>query len=170
MDICLATVADVNAIAQIHVQSWQHAYKEILPSEFLSQLSTDKRESMWRASIANAVPDVLVAKIQNIIIGFIAIGPSRDNDANALTAEIWAIYLAASSWSQGIGSALWYAAKKKMLVEGMQSVSLWVISSNQRAIKFYSSVGFFPGTVPLKEVNLGGVKVNEARYIQKLVD
>ena len=34
-----ATLADAHAIATIHVQSWQHAYADILPAEALAALS-----------------------------------------------------------------------------------------------------------------------------------
>ena len=100
--------------------------------------------------------------------GFVAYGPCRDEGANTSTAEIWALYLAPTAWSSGIGRALWLAGQERMVAQGMSSVSLWVFTANNRAIKFYRSAGFLPDALPVKEFTLGGVQVQEVRYVQTL--
>ena len=134
MHIGPAALEDARAVAQVHVLSWQHAYREILPSGFLSQLSAESREAMWHESIVKGVPELLVARVQDTVVGFIAFGPSRDEGTSPASAEVWAIYLAPNSWSSGIGRALWLAAKERMLEQSVRSVSLWVIATNERAI------------------------------------
>ena len=168
MHIGPASLEDAHAVAQVHVLSWQHAYRNVLPSEFLSQLSVERRAAMWHESIVKGVPELLVAKVQGAVVGFVAFGPSRDEGANPGSAEVWAIYLAPESWSSGIGRALWLAARERMLEQRVRSVSLWVIATNQRAISFYRAAGFRPADVSPKELTLGGVKVQEVRYVQAL--
>lgn len=126
------------------------------------------REAMWRESIVKGVPELLVAKVRGAVVGFIAFGLSRDAGAGPADAEVWSIYLAPSSWSSGIGRALWLAAKERMLEQGVRLVSLWVIATNQRAISFYRSAGFQPEATPLKEFTLGGVQLQEVRWVQAL--
>ena len=160
-----ATIQDCRAIAEVHVRSWQHAYRHILPSEFLASLSVEQREGMWRECLTAGKPHLLVARDGEGIVGFIAFGPSRDEGATQCCAEVWAIYLAPSSWSQGVGRMLWLAAMEQLLAQGYRTFSLWVIAGNERAIRFYLAVGFKPEPQSVKEFTLGGAQLHEVRYI-----
>jgi hypothetical protein len=86
MHIGPAALEDARAVAQVHVLSWQHAYREILPSGFLSQLSVESREAMWHESIVKGVPELLVARVQDTIVGFIAFGPNLLSASGSFTA------------------------------------------------------------------------------------
>ena len=164
MPIRPATSSDAEAIAQVHVASWQHAYRHILPPVFLAGLSVEKRQDMWAESIATDRPHVLVAEVDGRVVGFSAFGPCRDEDASDAAFEIWAIYLAPSHWSQGLGRELWLASREALLKRGASSVSLWVIAGNERAIRFYATAGFKPEPESLKPFELGGVQVQEVRF------
>ncbi|MDW5441484.1 GNAT family N-acetyltransferase [Polaromonas sp. SM01] len=164
MRIEQATPEDCRAIAEVHVLSWQHAYKDILPAEYLDALSITSREAMWRESFFSGQPQLLVAKDNGTVVGFVAFGPSRDEGAQPLCAEVWAIYLTPSIWSQGAGRLLWLTAWERLLAQGFKIVSLWVIVGNERAIRFYSAAGFKPATHSTKAFTLGGVSLQEIRY------
>lgn len=163
-----ATPGDAQAVAEAHVLSWQHAYRGIFPDEFLAQLSVERRTAMWRDSIATGRPQVLVARIDDRVAGFIAFGPCRDEAAPDTTAEVWAFYLAPDHWSTGVGRALWESARERMLLQGARHASLWVIASNPRAIRFYLAAGFSPVAGSIKPFTIGGVQVQEVRYVQEL--
>ena len=45
MQIATATSEDCRAIAEVHVESWQRAYKGILPEQYLASLSVAEREA-----------------------------------------------------------------------------------------------------------------------------
>jgi ribosomal protein S18 acetylase RimI-like enzyme len=162
-----ATLDDALAVAQVHVLSWQVAYHEILPPEYLRQLSVLKNEAMWRESIVTGVPELLVARADGSIVGFIAFGPTRDTDRYCSDAEIWAFYLEPDSWSTGIGRALWLAVRQRLVDQGSRSISLWAIANNERAINFYRSAGFEPEPSSLKTFELGGRHLQEIRYVQR---
>ena len=49
-----ATVADVEAIAHVHVDCWREAYAKILPAEYLSALSWQKRAENWQKRFQEA--------------------------------------------------------------------------------------------------------------------
>lgn len=38
-------------VAKIHVNSWKSTYKEIIPSEYLNNLSHEKRTKPWETNI-----------------------------------------------------------------------------------------------------------------------
>ena len=166
MHIEPASVDDAFAIAEIHVIAWQHTYRDILPAEVLAQLSVQQREAMWADSIAKGVPELLVARTEDQVAGFIAFGPCRDEDRTPESAEIWAIYLRPTALSKGIGRSLWLAANQRMIKQGYRSVSLWVFIANQRAIKFYTAAGFRVQPKTQKDSTLGGAQAQKIRYVQ----
>lgn len=166
MHIEPASVDDAFAIAEVHVIAWQYAYRDILPAEVLAKLSVQQREAMWADSIAKGVPELLVARTDGQVAGFIAFGPCRDEDRSSEAAEIWAIYLRPTALSKGIGRALWLAANQRMIKQGYRSVSLWVFTNNQRAIKFYTAAGFLVQPRTQKDSTLGGAQAQKIRYVQ----
>ena len=170
MNISRAVSEDAAAIARAQVRSWQAAYEHILPGDYLAGLSVEKRELMWREFIARGSPELLVARDGECIVGFVAFGPCRDEGVGATRAEIWAIYVTPSHWSQGVGSQLWGCARARLLERGYRSVSLWVLTGNERAIQFYDGVGFTADEESAREVVLGGKSLQEVRYVADLGD
>ena len=169
MKIQPAESEDVPAIARAQVRSWQAAYECIVPAEHLATLSVDKREALWRELLLRGAPELLVAKDNEYIIGFVAFGRCRDDDATPSRAEIWAFYVIPSHWSQGVGTQLWNQARERMAELGYHTVSLWVLAANTRAIQFYDRMGFdLDEDAAAKEVVIGGQALSEVRDIARL--
>jgi ribosomal protein S18 acetylase RimI-like enzyme len=168
MEICRATLKDAHAIAEIHVIAWQAAYNGIIPPAFLEGLSISKHEAHWREDISLGRPEVLIARSDDRVVGWVALGSCRDEGASFTDAEIWAIYVAPSHWSQGIGKSLWLRARAQLVEQGFLSVSLWVLAENQRATRFYRLAGFVPEEYNTKEICLGGKLLQEIRYVAAL--
>src|SRR6266436_4742890 len=144
MNIRGAAVADAEAIAKVHVLSWQHAYRHLLPQEFLAGLSVEQRQTMWAKVLADREPSLLVAEVNNEIVGFSAFGPCRDQGSQSTHYEVWAIYVTPSQWSSGTGRLLWLKSREVMIAQGATRISLWVLVGNERAIDFYRAAGFRP--------------------------
>ncbi len=166
MEIHVATAEDCRAVAEVHVESWQHAYCGILPEPYLASLSVDGREAMWRLTVEQQPSQLLVARVAGQIVGFVAFGALRDEGAPADRAEIWEIYVRAASWSSGAGRHLWLEALQRIVADGYTSVSLWVIAGNERAIRFYKCAGFDVEPGSRKTFELGGITLEELRYIR----
>jgi ribosomal protein S18 acetylase RimI-like enzyme len=164
-----ATAKDCRAIAEVHVESWQQAYKGILPEAYLASLSIDEREAMWRQMIEREPSHLVLARTANQIIGFVAFGASRDEGAPVERAEIWAIYVKPASWSTGAGRLLWLEAMRRIVAEGYKSISLWVIAGNARAARFYERAGFVLEPESRKSFELGGISLEELRYVRPAV-
>ena len=45
------TKSDARDLAEVHVRSWQAAYKGQLPDEILDNLSVDQREQQWHLTL-----------------------------------------------------------------------------------------------------------------------
>jgi hypothetical protein len=51
MLIRAAVAADVAAIAQVHVRTWQSAYRGHIPDAYLDGLDPSKRAAVWSAAL-----------------------------------------------------------------------------------------------------------------------
>src|SRR6266571_8503701 len=89
-----AVIGDAGALAAVHVRSWQHAYRGLLPDSLLDGLDIDQRAASWRRILGNPAPisTTLVADVEGATAGFCSAGPSRDEDATRGTGEIFALY------------------------------------------------------------------------------
>jgi ribosomal protein S18 acetylase RimI-like enzyme len=147
---------DAQGIAEIHVRSWQTAYRDILPDELLNGLSVSERESRWRALLGagEGLWLTLVAEGDDDLVGFCSVAtPSRDADAAGRTAEIGALYVNPGHWRRGAGGAMLTAALAELGEHRFRDVILWVLPENQTALAFYRRFGF--------EVEKGVEKIEE---------
>lgn len=160
-----ATAQDASGIAYVHVRSWQVAYRGHMPDEFLDGLNEEKRVNMWRELTQNPDKIVLVAEAtEGDILGFSALGPSRDADTSPNTAEVAAIYVHPEKWRKGIGRALLSASFDQLRSNGYGQVILWVLEGNQRARSFYESFGFTADGAIKDDDHWKNFSVREIRY------
>ncbi len=160
-----ATVEDASGIAFVHVRSWQVAYRGHMPDEFLDGLDVEKRTNMWRELTQD--PDKIIfvaADREGNIVGFSALGPSRDADANPNTAEVAAIYVHPEKWKKGIGRALLCVSLDQVRKCKFDQITLWVLEANQRARSFYESFGFVQDGAMRDDEHWKNFAVHEVRY------
>lgn len=168
-EVRLATLRDAKAIADIHVSASQAAFKALFPGEQPPAVSADKSQAYWRQAIEFCEPQVQVALDGDQVLGFVGFDRSRDPGTPPTTGEVWAIYAAPSHWGQGVGLALWDAAREGLLEEGCTNVTLWVPLANERALRFHELAGFKREMTSIKTVAVGAVKVEEIRLKRALV-
>jgi len=162
MRIEAARPEDCRAIAEVNVSAWQQAYRHILPADFLASRAVEPTEVFWRDQLANASLELLLARRDTAVLGFVALGPSRDADA-ADCGEIWSIYVAPEVWSQGAGRRLCLTALERLRARAYATATLWVLAENQRALRFYRSLGFAVEADSARDFELGGARVGELR-------
>ena len=164
-----ATLRDAKAIAQIHAAASVEAYRGVLPDDQLKAMSSvEKRQAYWREAIEFCEPQVQVAVENDKIVGFVGFDRSRDAKTRPTTGEIWAIYAAPTHWDQGVGVALWDAARDGLSEEGCTTVTSWVPLRNERALRFHESAGFKREMSTAKTAVVGGVKIEEVRLKRPL--
>jgi SAM-dependent methyltransferase/ribosomal protein S18 acetylase RimI-like enzyme len=168
VNVRAATGDDARAIAEVHVQSWQQAYRRLLPQDYLAGLSVRKREAMWAESLAEGRSSLLVAEVCGKVVGFSAFGPCRDEGAGPTDYELWGLYLEPDHWSSGLGRELWLKTRQDLASAGATRVTLWVLDGNERAIRFYTAAGFHLQPDSMKALELGGIPVREVRFVHSM--
>ena len=164
-----ATPSDSRAIAEVHVASWRWAYRDDLPAEFLDGQTVDARERDWVGWLAPVQPGAgtLVAETGDGVVGFCSFAPSRDDDADAHTAEVLTIYLLRDAAGRGIGRALFASAVGRLVELGYERATLWVMASNDRSRRFYESAGWsWDGTTSEHRFDRANVPI--VRYVVDL--
>jgi ribosomal protein S18 acetylase RimI-like enzyme len=145
-----AELTDAEAIARVHVDSWRAGYRGLLADELLAGLSVAERELMWRKRLTGEVAShdehrVDVAVDRGVIVGFVVAGPSEDQDGEARSGEVHAMYVHPDHWSTGVGQALMRSAVDHLAAGGAAQALLWVLASNARARRFYERAGWVWG-------------------------
>ena len=170
LNVRRAVIGDAAGISHVHVEAWRSAYAGLLPAPLLANLDVERRLTYWTHELESSRSTNNAAWIleqDGRVVGFANFGPCRDADRQAPgDRELYAIYLLDSQWGRGHGRALATEAFAGLPDEAT-SVSLWVLAGNERAIRFYRSLGFeFDGTV--RHEVLGGIEVVERRYVRVL--
>jgi len=166
----LASAADAVGISDVHVSSWRSAYTGLLPDQAFADRTVDRRLAYW-SDLLSAPPRpqcaVWVLQQDDHVIGFASTGPCRDADrSGAGDGELYALYLRAEHWGKGRGRTLAEAALRGMPTT-WSSASLWVLAGNERAQRFYESLGFRRDGVA-REESFGGQPVTELRLQRAL--
>jgi ribosomal protein S18 acetylase RimI-like enzyme len=135
--------ADAEAIGTINLASWEAAYRGIVADAFLDSATVEGRIARWRERIATGTSPILVAESDGALRGYCSLVlPARDDDGDAVTGEIGAIYVAPDSFRSGVGSAMVDGALALMRDRGYSVATLWVLCANTRARAFYARQGF----------------------------
>jgi len=144
LNVRQASRGDVRRIAEIHVRSWQAAYRGILPDDLLDSLSISERELSWNVLLSGDCRLTLVAeRSDGALTGFCSLAtPSREEGVGEETAEIGALYVDPDHWRMGAGSAMLSAALEKLDANGWRDAILWVLPENRPALAFYERFGF----------------------------
>lgn len=163
-----AVPEDAEAIAEVHIRTWQTAYRGQLPDSYLDRLGEEleRRSDMWRTEIVtprSSRHEVWVAEARGKLAGFVGLGPSRDLDPN-LSGEVYAIYVSPSSWGQGIGRSLFAHATERLASHGYAAAALWVLETNIRARRFYEVAGWAVDGRTKVESRPDGMELRELSY------
>lgn len=167
MDIRRATPDDAVGIAEVHVRSWQAAYRGLVADDFLAGLDATlgRRAERWASDVGAATLDVFVAD-EDGIVGFASVGAGRDEDLPD-HGELQTIYTLDRVWGRGVGHGLHEAAMDALVGRGHSEALLWVLAANERSIAFYDRHGWaLDGTE--KHESWGDLVLHEVRMVRRL--
>lgn len=157
-----ATAMDGQALAEIHVETWQAAYAGLVPDDYLVRLSVKERTRYWRELAAQRKKtQVLVAENdERQVVGFAAWGRTRAKNL-PYRAEIYELYVHPDWQNQGGGRALMTAVFEEVAAAGGFNACLWVLSGNNSRF-FYEAMG--GQSVGQRRERFAGADLDETAY------
>jgi ribosomal protein S18 acetylase RimI-like enzyme len=159
-------LADAREIESLRIAGWKTAYRGIISDGYLDALTVDadrRRRRMTERTVGFAE---CVAVADGVIVGWTVAGPCRDPDRQgARHGEIFACYVLPGRWRHGVGRLLLRRALEALAQAGRDDVSLWVLEANDRARRFYETLGFEPDGA--RKLFDSDESVPEVRYLRR---
>jgi GNAT superfamily N-acetyltransferase len=170
MLIRAAQPEDAIAVARVHVRSWQAAYRNILPDDYLDQLLPEDRAAKYDFASSDPLkPHTIVTVDDGKIPGIHGFATAMAVSDSYMPGhgELCALYVDPPQWGKGLGIALVSAARDHMFNCGFRKAILWVLTGNVRAERFYQNDGWVADGVRRK-ATVWGIEVDEVRYAREL--
>ncbi|WP_294371475.1 GNAT family N-acetyltransferase [uncultured Clostridium sp.] len=145
---------DAEILSKIYASSWKHAYRGIVPDEYLKNLKDDFWVEKFKKWIGERILKVKLIYLDDEPAGAISYGKSRD-DKFPDYGEIWSFYMKPEYFRKGLGRKLINSAISDMVDKGFKNCYLWVLDKNKNARRFYEKSGF---------------KYNKDKYRSKIMD
>ncbi len=140
ISIHLATPSDATDMAEVHMRSWEVAYKDILPADFIREKNATRLE-LYKRVITDGNANSYIIQYGGNTVGIMCVAPPQDEHLSDCY-ELHYLYLHPDYFRQGIGSqAMEYACNIARSL-GKMGLVLWVLEKNTGSIKFYKKSGF----------------------------
>lgn len=139
--ILLANEDDAHDMTIVLNDSWNYAYKGIIPDEVIFEQNATRYHRLYQ-TLEDDNDSYYIVRDKSTPVGVFCIGPSTDKDTNRHTYEVVVMYIHPLYMRQGIGTMLmdYIVTKAKKL--RMKTIKVWVLSKNLNAIEFYKKNGF----------------------------
>ncbi len=134
------------AIAQLHSQSWQVAYRNILSDDFLDNQVLENRMQYWEKRLQAGMPDntfLRIAEQRDQLVGLVCAVAGVDPKWGTLIDNL---HVLPGSQQRGLGrqlmqeAARWVLSRSDINVPSAAPMHLWVYRKNTRACAFYEKV------------------------------
>jgi GNAT superfamily N-acetyltransferase len=177
MRVRRAVLGDEQAVAEVHVATWQTAYRGLLPDEVIARRTIAQRTASWHGVLEDTASETHLYVAETgappCVVGFAACGRARDPlHDHDYSGEVYSIYVLDAAQGQGIGTALMRACAIDLLGRGHPSMIVWVLVGNTHAERFYARLG--GQMVGVKSIDMGGTRMLERGYawrdIRVLID
>lgn len=162
MTLRRATSADAEAVGRIHVESWNVAYRGIMPDDVIAKTDLVYRTQFWAERIADPDWPVFVIEAGGECVAFCQMIASRDPDDDPQqVGHITSLHVLPWLRGTGHGRALMDHVLSEFRKRGFAAVTLWVLEENRPARKFYERYGFRQDAAPRRSPR---TNVPEVRY------
>ena len=159
-----ATLADAEAIAQLHAQSWRHHYRGIMRDAYLDHAVHEDRQTVWveRLLRPSVTQHVVLAVNQSELCGFACTYAQHDPQWGALLDNLHV----SSTWQgKGIGRSLLQQSAQWVSEQAVsEGLYLWVFEKNTAARAFYDQQGGIKQDQTIVD-NPGGGQAAIFRYV-----
>ena len=143
----IARPSDASAVGLVQAAVWRAAYAHVLPQEVVERFDGPGFARAWRHSLSNP-PSLrhvlLVGCAGEQVVGFAAVGPSVSADATEASGEVLSLGVHPGARRSGHGSRLLNAAVDTLRSKGFDSVSTWILVTDEATRAFLNAAGLAP--------------------------
>ena len=143
----IARPSDAPAVGLVQAAVWRAAYADVLPQDVVARFDGPSFARVWRDSLS-APPSprhvLLVGCAGEQVVGFVAVGPSADADATETSGEVLAFGVHPDARRSGHGSRLLNAAVDTLRGKGFDTISAWILVTDEATRAFLSAAGLSP--------------------------
>lgn len=168
----IARPSDAPAVALVQAAVWRAAYADVLPLDVVERFDAASFARVWRDSLHTPPSPrhvLLVACAGEQVVGFAAVGPSADPDATQTSGEVLALGVHPDARRSGHGSRLLNAAVDTLRGKGFDTVSVWILVTDEATRAFLTAAGLSPDSAFRdRVVDVDGKVVREVRLIANL--
>ncbi|MCL2531307.1 MAG: GNAT family N-acetyltransferase [Oscillospiraceae bacterium] len=137
----LAVLTDAPDMAEIHARSWEVAYKDIIPAEYIKEKNTT-RPALWQCILSEENTTRYVVQTDGKTVGLLAFGSPDDDDLDDSVYDLQGLYLHPTVFRQGIGALATNFAFNAARALGKTAMVVWVFEDNTNSVIFYEKCGF----------------------------
>ncbi|MGE3245228.1 MAG: N-acetyltransferase family protein [Beijerinckiaceae bacterium] len=134
-----ARPADAAEIANVHDLSWREAYRGIIPGRELERMISRRGPKWWQSAVKRG-SNILVLDFDETVVGYATYGRNRARGV-PYKGEIYELYLTPEFQGLGFGRRLFRAARADLTRHRCDSVVVWALEDNARAVDFYRHLG-----------------------------
>jgi len=140
-----ALPADAQTVGRIHVESWNVAYRGIMPDDVIARTDLAYRTKFWAERMADQTWPVFLVEEDGAAVAFCQMIPTRDaDDDQSRVGHITSLHVLPHLRGHGYGRALVDHVCAEFRQRGFAEVTLWVLQENWKARRFYEKHGFKP--------------------------
>lgn len=127
-------LADATSVAETFSQSWQQAYRGIIPHLHLENMIR-RRGAEWWTSVIRSGDSLIVLEKSGAIVGYATLGFSRTR--GPYQGEIYELYIAPVHQGLGLGEHLFEACRHSLDQRRLKGLIVWALAENTMATDFY---------------------------------
>jgi len=143
MTIRRAGSGDAETVGRIHVESWNVAYRGIMPDEVIARTDLAYRTAFWAERIAAPEWPVYLLEENGQAVAFCQMIPTKDSDDDARrVGHITSLHVLPDRRGHGYGRVLMDHVLAEFQRRAFAQVTLWVLEENRSARAFYEKYGF----------------------------
>ncbi len=164
----LARTSDVDDLASVQMRAWTHDFAQVLPAEALRDLDPADVALEWaRGLLQPGGHRLLVALAGNTVVGYAAMGPSSDPDAQPGTGEVLALEVDPDHRGAGHGSRLLAAVVDTSREQQLTDLAMWVPLAAEARRSFFMHAGWGPDTA-YRDLDAGASTIREVRLVTQI--
>lgn len=138
MEIREASFEDIENIAKLYISNWKATYRDMLPSEYLDQLTVQYGIGKWSEFMEKEEHGIFVAYDEDDFLGFGAFSPDNEIE-DCLYMD--SLHICPESQGKGIGTKLTQRIREYALDNDYTKMSVCIVRGNDSARDLYLKLG-----------------------------